>query len=130
MGANMRILVVDDSSTMRSIIRNILKQIHLRNVDEANDGNIAWEKLQKVIYDLIICDLYMPKMSGIDLLRLVRNTELTKDIPFIMITTVNAQENILEAIKENVSGYILKPFSAKTLHEKIVAIFRHGHLMK
>jgi CheY-like chemotaxis protein len=86
--------------------------------------------LQKVIYDLIICDLYMPKMSGIDLLRLVRNTELTKDIPFIMITTVNSQENILEAIKENVSGYILKPFSAKTLHEKIVAIFRHGHLMK
>ena len=109
---------------MLGIIRNILKQLNLKNTDEAIDGSLAWEKIQKNSYDLIICDWHMPKMSGIDLLRMVRSSELTKDTPFIMITEVNSQENVLEAINENVSGYIIKPFTPKTLQKKISGIFK------
>jgi two-component system, chemotaxis family, chemotaxis protein CheY len=120
-----KILVIDDSSSMRGIIRDILKQIHLRDIDEADDGNIAWEKIQKVSYDLIICDWHMPKLNGIELLRLVRNTVLRRELPFIMITADNSQEKVLEAIEEKVSAYIIKPFNAKSLQKKIECIFNH-----
>jgi two-component system, chemotaxis family, chemotaxis protein CheY len=120
----MRILIVEDSSPMRGIIKNILKQIKLRDIDEAVDGDVAWEKIQKNRYSLIICDWFMPKMNGIDLLKLVRNSESTKDTPFIMIAAVNSQENALEAINEKVSGFIIKPFTAKTLQDNIGCIFK------
>jgi two-component system, chemotaxis family, chemotaxis protein CheY len=120
----MRILIVEDSSPMRGIIKNILKQIKLRDIDEAVDGDIAWEKIQKNRYDLIICDWFMPKMNGIDLLKLVRNNELRKDTHFIMIAAVNSQENVLEAINEKVSGFIIKPFTAKILQNNIECIFK------
>ncbi len=123
MNKDMRILLVDDSSSMRSIIKNILKQIGLRNVHEADDGTTAWEKLEKEQFDFIISDWNMPKMKGIDLLRKVRSDAKLKDMPFLMVTAEGLQENILEAAKEKVSNYIVKPFTPEVLLGKINAIF-------
>lgn len=116
---NIKILVVDDFSTMRKIIRNILTQLGFKNILEADDGTTALEILNKEKIDLIISDWNMPKMSGLELLKAVRSNENTKDIPFIMVTAEAQRENILEAIKYRVSQYVVKPFTPETLKEKI-----------
>ncbi|MEN3038903.1 MAG: chemotaxis response regulator CheY [Candidatus Kryptonium sp.] len=120
---NIKILIVDDFSTMRKIIRNILTQLGFKNIVEADDGTTAMEILSKDKIDLIISDWNMPKMSGLELLKAVRSNEQTKDLPFIMVTAEAQKENILEAIKYKVSQYIVKPFTPETLKEKLEKVF-------
>ncbi len=120
---NMRILVVDDFSTMRRIVKNILKQLGFTNVVDADDGSTAWEVLNKDKIDFIISDWNMPKMSGIELLRKVRASEEFADIPFLMVTAEGQQENVIEAVQAGVSNYIVKPFTPETFEQKIKKIF-------
>lgn len=120
---NMRILVVDDFSTMRRIVRNILRQLGFQNIVEADDGATAWEVLNKDQIDFIVSDWNMPNMSGIELLRKVRASEEFADMPFLMVTAEAQQENIIEAVQAKVSNYIVKPFTAETLAQKIDKIF-------
>lgn len=119
----MRVLVVDDFSTMRKIVKNILRQLGFNNIVEADDGSTAWETLQKDNIDFIVSDWNMPNMSGIELLRKVRASEEYADIPFLMVTAEAQQENIIEAVQAKVSNYIVKPFTPETLGQKIEKIF-------
>jgi two-component system, chemotaxis family, chemotaxis protein CheY len=123
MDLNMKVLIVDDFSTMRKIVRNIIKQIGFKNIIEADDGKSAVKELKKGKVDLILCDWNMPEMSGIDLLKTVRSDGGLKDIPFVMITAEAQKDYILEAVKEGVSNYIVKPFTAETISEKLTKIF-------
>jgi two-component system chemotaxis response regulator CheY len=120
---NMRVLVVDDFSTMRRIIKNILRQLGFSNIIEADDGTAAWEILNKDQVDFIISDWNMPQMTGIELLRKVRASEEFGDLPFLMVTAEAQQENIIEAVQAKISNYIVKPFTAETLGQKINKIF-------
>lgn len=120
---NMRILVVDDFSTMRRIIKNILRQLGFNNIEEADDGSTGWELLNKGGIDFIISDWNMPQMTGIEFLRKVRASEEFSDLPFLMVTAEAQQENIIEAVQAKVSNYIVKPFTAETLKQKIDKIF-------
>lgn len=120
---NMRILVVDDFSTMRRIIKNILRQLGMGNVVEADDGTTAWEVLNRDNIDFIVSDWNMPHMTGIELLRKVRASEEYADLPFLMVTAEAQQENIIEAVQAKVSNYIVKPFTPDTLKQKIDKIF-------
>jgi two-component system chemotaxis response regulator CheY len=120
---SMKILVVDDFSTMRRIIKNILKQIGFTDIDEAENGQVALSKLNDNDYDLVVSDWNMPEMTGIELLKAVRATEAIKDIPFLMVTAEAKKENVVEAVKAGVNNYIVKPFTAEILQEKIEKIF-------
>ena len=120
---NMRVLIVDDFSTMRRIIKNILRQLGFSNIVEADDGTAAWEILTKDQIEFIISDWNMPQMTGIELLRKVRASEEFGDLPFLMVTAEAQQENIIEAVQAKVSNYIVKPFTAETLGQKINKIF-------
>jgi len=120
---NMKILVVDDFSTMRRIVKNILRQLNFANIIEADDGSTALEVLQRDKIDLVVSDWNMPKMTGLELLKAVRADDALKHIPFLMVTAEAQQENIIEAVKSGVSNYIVKPFTAETLSQKINQIF-------
>jgi two-component system chemotaxis response regulator CheY len=120
---NMRVLVVDDFSTMRRIVKNILRQLGFTNVVEADDGTAAWEILNREKIDFVVSDWNMPQMTGIELLRRVRASEQHADIPFLMVTAEAQQENIIEAVQAKVSNYIVKPFTAETMKQKIDKIF-------
>ncbi len=120
---NMRVLVVDDFSTMRRIIKNILRQLGFNNVVEADDGTTAWDVLNKDKIDFVISDWNMPQMTGIELLRKVRSSEEFADMPFLMVTAEAQQENIIEAVQAKVSNYIVKPFTAEVMKQKIDKIF-------
>lgn len=120
---NMRVLVVDDFSTMRRIVRNILRQLGFNNVVEADDGNSAWEVLNRDKIDFVVSDWNMPNMTGIELLRKVRSSEQFGHLPFLMVTAEAQQENIIEAVQAKVSNYIVKPFTADTMKQKIDKIF-------
>jgi two-component system, chemotaxis family, chemotaxis protein CheY len=120
---NMRLLVVDDFSTMRRIIKNILRQLGFNNIEEADDGTSAWEIINKGGIDFVISDWNMPQMTGIELLRKVRASEEFADMPFLMVTAEAQQENVIEAVQAKVSNYIVKPFTAETLKQKIDKIF-------
>lgn len=119
---DMTVLVVDDFSTMRRIVRNILRELEFKDILEADDGSSAVEILKSQKIDLIVSDWNMPKMTGLDLLKFVRSNEKTKDIPFLMVTAEAQKENIVEAVKAKVSNYIIKPFTAITLSEKLSKI--------
>ncbi len=120
----MKVLVVDDFSTMRRIVKNTLRQIGFTNIEEAEDGQKAYDRLIVERFDFVVSDWNMPNMTGIDLLRKVRATPQIKDIPFLMVTAEAKQENIVEAIKAGVSNYIVKPFTVATLDEKVKKIFK------
>jgi len=120
---NMKVLVVDDFATMRRIVKNILVQLGFKNIIEADDGTSALEILQKEKVDLIISDWNMPKMTGLDLLKTVRGDANLAATPFIMVTAEAQQDNIIAAVKAKVSQYIVKPFTADTLAEKLHKIF-------
>ena len=120
---NMKVLVVDDFATMRRIVKNILVQLGFKNIVEADDGTSALEVLQKEKIDLIISDWNMPKMTGLDLLKTVRADSKLAATPFIMVTAEAQQDNIIAAVKAKVSQYIVKPFTADTLAEKMGKIF-------
>ncbi|MCB6184404.1 chemotaxis response regulator CheY [Leeia sp. TBRC 13508] len=122
---NMKFLVVDDFSTMRRIVRNLLKELGFSNVDEAEDGQIALHKLQNGQFDFVVSDWNMPNMTGIELLKAVRADPGLKALPFLMITAEAKKENIIEAATAGASGYIVKPFTAATLDEKLNKIFQN-----
>lgn len=117
-------LVVDDFSTMRRIVRNLLKEIGLTNVDEAEDGVVALQKLRGGGFDFVITDWNMPNMTGIELLKEIRHDPQLKHLPVLMITAEAKKENIIEAAQAGASGYIVKPFTAATLSEKLDKIFQ------
>lgn len=119
----MRFLVVDDFSTMRRIVRNLLKELGFLNVDEAEDGAIALSKLTSEQYDFIVTDWNMPNMDGLTLLQQVRANPQLKHLPVLMITAEAKKENIVAAAQSGASGYIVKPFTAATLSEKLNKIF-------
>jgi two-component system, chemotaxis family, chemotaxis protein CheY len=123
MDHNMNILIVDDFATMRRILKNILRQIGFTNIKEADNGREALAELKKEPPDLILCDWNMPEMSGLDLLQSLKSEETLKDIPFVMVTAEAKKENIIEAVKAGVSSYIVKPFTAETITEKLQKIF-------
>ncbi len=119
----MKFLVVDDFSTMRRIVRNLLKELGFTNVDEAEDGVIALQKLKGGDFDFVVTDWNMPNMTGIELLRAIRADAALKALPVLMITAEAKKENIIEAAQAGASGYIVKPFTAGTMSEKLNKIF-------
>ena len=119
---NMPILIVDDYKTMLRIIRNLLRQLGFDNVEEATDGTAALAKLRDKSYGLVISDWNMEPMTGIDLLREVRADTRLKAVPFIMITAERKSENVIVAREAGVSNYIIKPFNAATLKQKLAAV--------
>ena len=117
--SSLNILVVDDFATMRRIVRKALKQLGYNHIFEADDGTSALEVLKKEKIQFIIADWNMPRMPGIELLKTVRSTEEWKSLPFLMVTAEGQREYVLEAVKHKVSNYIVKPFTAEVLREKI-----------
>jgi two-component system, chemotaxis family, chemotaxis protein CheY len=122
MNKKIKILVVDDFATMRKVVKNLLKQAQFENVTEAEDGIAALRVLKSQKIDLIISDWNMPNMTGLDLLKAVRADSELADIPFLMVTAEALQENVIAAVKAGVNNYIVKPFTAETLGEKIAKI--------
>jgi two-component system chemotaxis response regulator CheY len=121
---NMKILVVDDFSTMRRIIKNLLKDLGFANIQEADDGNTALPMLQQGGFDFVVTDWNMPGMQGIDLLRAIRADEGLKHLPVLMVTAEAKKEQIIAAAQAGVNGYVVKPFTAATLKEKLEKIFQ------
>jgi two-component system chemotaxis response regulator CheY len=121
---NMKILVVDDMSTMRRIVKNIMKQLGYANVDEAENGKDALDKLKAESFGFVISDWNMPVMTGIELLRAIRSDDKLKALPVLMVTAEAQKENLVEAIQAGVSNYIVKPFTAEVLQEKMNKIFK------
>jgi two-component system chemotaxis response regulator CheY len=119
----MKFLVVDDFSTMRRIVRNLLKELGFTNVDEAEDGQIALQKLNSLPFDFVVTDWNMPNMDGLTLLQNIRANPSLKHLPVLMITAEAKKENIIAAAQAGASGYIVKPFTAATLSEKLEKIF-------
>jgi len=119
MDTSMKVLVVDDFTTMRRIIKGVLKQLGFSNIIEAEDGSLALEELKKEEIGLIVSDWNMPNMSGLDLLKAVRGDENLKNTPFIMVTAEGQKENVVEAVKAGVSSYIIKPFTPETFGVKL-----------
>ena len=119
----LKFLVVDDFSTMRRIVRNLLKELGYTKVDEAEDGAIALQKLNSASFDFVVTDWNMPNMDGLTLLQTIRRTPQLKHLPVLMITAEAKKENIIAAAQAGASGYVVKPFTAVTLAEKLQKIF-------
>jgi two-component system chemotaxis response regulator CheY len=119
---DLTVLIVDDFSTMRRIIKNILNDLDFENILEAEDGTTAVNILNTEKVDFIVCDWNMPRMTGLELLQYVRANEELKDLPFLMVTAESEKKSIVDAVKAKVSQYIIKPFTAATLAEKIAKI--------
>ena len=120
---DMRILIVDDFSTMRRIVKNLLNDLGYTNTAEADDGTTALTALHQSAFDFVVTDWNMPGMTGIDLLRSIRADEKLKTLPVLMVTAEAKREQIIEAAQNGVNGYIIKPFTAQTLEEKLGKIF-------
>ena len=123
MDKGMKILVVDDFSTMRRIIRNLLRDLGFNNADEADDGSTALPMLRTGKYDFLVTDWNMPIMEGIDLVRAIRADPDLRELPILMVTAEARREQIVAAAEAGVNGYIVKPFTAQTLEQKIAKIF-------
>ena len=123
---SLNVLIVDDYKTMLRIIRNLLKQIDINNVEEACDGTEALSRLRRGNFDLIISDWNMAPMTGLQLLQEVRADARLKSLPFIMITAESKTENVVAAKQAGVSNYIVKPFNAETLKGKIEMVLNHA----
>lgn len=123
MDKNMKILIVDDFSTMRRIIKNLLRDLGFNNTQEADDGNTALPMLQSGNFDFLVTDWNMPGMTGIDLLKAVRADAKLASMPVLLVTAEAKKDQIIEAAQAGVNGYIVKPFTAITLKEKIEKIF-------
>ena len=119
----MKFLVVDDFSTMRRIVRNLLKELGYTNVDEAEDGAMALSKLKNEQFDFVISDWNMPVMNGLDMLKSIRADAALARLPVLMVTAEAKKENIIAAAQAGANGYVVKPFTAATLDEKLAKIF-------
>ncbi|MDB5972115.1 MAG: response regulator [Hydrocarboniphaga sp.] len=126
MDKNAKILIVDDYSTMRRIVKNLLHDLGYSNTAEADDGRTAWPLLQASDFDFVITDWNMPGMTGIDLLKLIRGDARLAKTPVLMVTAEAQRDQIIEAAQAGVNGYIIKPFTAVTLKEKIDKIFHRA----
>ena len=122
-GPNTRFLVVDDFSTMRRIVRNLLKELGYTNVDEAEDGAMALNKLRTEQYDFVVSDWNMPVMDGLTMLQEIRKDPVLSKLPVLMVTAEAKKENIVAAAQAGANGYVVKPFTAATLDEKLAKIF-------
>ena len=123
MNKDMKILIVDDFSTMRRIIKNLLRDLGFNDTTEADDGQTALPLLKSGKFDFLVTDWNMPGMQGIDLLKAVRADDKLKDLPVLMVTAESKRDQIVEAAQAGVNGYVIKPFTAGTLEEKINKIF-------
>jgi two-component system chemotaxis response regulator CheY len=117
-------LVVDDFSTMRRIVKNLLQELGYQNIQEADDGKTAWPMLQAGSFDFVITDWNMPLMPGLDLLKAIRADEKLKNLPVLMVTAEAKREQIVEAVQAGVSGYVVKPFTAEILKQKLDKILQ------
>ncbi|NOZ24760.1 MAG: chemotaxis protein CheY [Nitrospirae bacterium] len=120
---NMKILVVDDFSTMRKIVRNVLKQLGYSNIEEAEDGAQAYSKLKDSTFHFVVSDWNMPNMDGLEMLKKIRSDPELKDLPVLMVTAEAEKDKVIAAIKAGVNNYIVKPFTAETLKQKMEQIY-------
>ncbi|MBU2766751.1 response regulator [Acidithiobacillus ferrivorans] len=120
----MKYLVVDDFATMRRVVKSQLRELGIEDMDEAEDGQDALNVLKKGGIGFVVTDWNMPNMQGIDLLRAIRSDPTLRHLPVLMVTAENKKENIIEAAQAGVNGYIVKPFTADVLKEKLEAIFK------
>mgnify|MGYP001984764116 FL=1 len=124
---NLNFLVVDDFSTMRRIVRNLLKELGYNNVEEAEDGAEALDKLNTGRFQFVVSDWNMPNLDGLEMLKRIRASDALKHLPVLMVTAEAKKENIVAAAQAGASGYVVKPFTAATLEEKMNKIFeKHG----
>lgn len=121
---NMRVLVIDDFATMRKIEKNILGQLGIKNVDEADDGSTALPKLKANQYDVVLLDWNMPNMTGLELLKVMRAEDSLKSVPVIMVTAEALKDNVVAAAQAGVNDYVVKPFNAATLEEKLRKVLK------
>jgi two-component system chemotaxis response regulator CheY len=126
--ANPRFLVVDDFSTMRRIVRNLLKESGFADADEAEDGVVALQKLRASTFDFVVSDINMPNMNGFQLLAEIKKDEKLKHIPVLMVTAEARKEDIVLAAQQGAAGYIVKPFTKATLEEKVIHILKKAGL--
>ena len=126
----LKFLVVDDFSTMRSIVRNLLKEIGYANVDEAEDGQAALGKLRTGSFDFVVSDVNMPNMNGLELLANIRADDGLKHLPVLMVTAEARKEDIVLAARSGASGYIVKPFTRATLEDKVQKILQRGPALR
>ena len=124
MDTSIKVLIVDDFATMRRILKNILKQLGFKNLVEADDGTTAWDVLESQEIDLIISDWNMPKMTGLELLKKVRASTKYKTAPFLMVTAEAQKQNVIEAVQAGVSNYVVKPFTAEAISDKLTKILK------
>ncbi|GAB4472964.1 MAG: chemotaxis response regulator CheY [Burkholderiaceae bacterium] len=124
MGADPRFLIVDDFSTMRRIVRNLLKEIGFANAEEAEDGAVALNMLRSGKFDFVVSDINMPNMNGFELLKNIRADDALKSIPVLMVTAEAKKEDIVAAAQSGANGYIVKPFTKATLEEKVQKILQ------
>lgn len=122
---NLRFLIVDDFSTMRRIVRNLLKELGFANVEEAEDGVVALQMLKAGGFDFVVSDWNMPNMDGLQLLQAIRADAALKKLPVLMVTAEAKKENIVAAAQAGASGYVVKPFTAATLDEKLGKVFQN-----
>jgi two-component system, chemotaxis family, chemotaxis protein CheY len=124
MTTDTRFLIVDDFSTMRRIVRNLLKEIGFANAEEAEDGQIALNMLKSTKFDFVVSDINMPNMNGFELLKSIRADDSLKGLPVLMVTAEAKKEDIVAAAQGGASGYIVKPFTKATLEEKVQKIMQ------
>jgi two-component system chemotaxis response regulator CheY len=129
MANDLRILIVDDFSTMRRIVRNLLKESGYPEADEAEDGVVALNKLRNSKFDFVVSDINMPNMNGFQLLAEIKKDEKLKHLPVLMVTAEARKEDIVAAAQGGAAGYIVKPFTKATLEEKVAAILKKYGLM-
>jgi two-component system chemotaxis response regulator CheY len=122
--ADLKFLIVDDFSTMRRIVRGLLKEMGCNNADEAEDGAVALNMLKAQRYDFVVSDINMPNMNGFDLLKAVKADEALRHIPVLMVTAEARKEDIVLAAQSGAAGYIVKPFTKATLEEKVQKILQ------
>jgi two-component system chemotaxis response regulator CheY len=123
MDLSMKVLVVDDFATMRRILRGVLKEIGFTKIVEADDGSTALAVLKKDKVDLIVSDWNMPEVTGLELLKAVRGDESMKNVPFLMVTAEGQKDSVVQAVQAGVNNYVVKPFTADTIKEKLEQIF-------
>lgn len=123
MDLSMKVLVVDDFATMRRILRGVLKEIGFTKIVEADDGSTALAVLKKDKVDLIVSDWNMPEVTGLELLKAVRGDEVMKNVPFLMVTAEGQKDSVVQAVQAGVDNYVVKPFTADTIKEKLEQIF-------
>jgi two-component system chemotaxis response regulator CheY len=121
---DMKFLIVDDFSTMRRIVRGLLKEIGYNNAEEAEDGAVALTMLRSAKFDFVVSDINMPNMTGFDLLAAIKKDETLKHLPVLMVTAEARKEDIVRAAQDGAAGYIVKPFTKATLEEKVIKIMQ------